>query len=103
MNTSDHEIALLEKERRRAEHSAFLLRQKSENEKLTRHASALREELLLTEQESRIYERILAYNRLLFERGEIKFDALARSELQCLAARQKLSRLRIELESVSVN
>ncbi len=103
MNSSDHEIALIEKERRSAEHKALLLRQKIERERLIRRASALREEILLAEEESRLQERILAYNRLLFERGEIKFDTLARSELQCLSAREKLIRLKSDLQSISVN
>ncbi len=103
MNTSDHEIAMIEKERRSAEHQALLLRQKIEREKLIRRACALREKFSLAEEESRLQERILSYNRLLFERGEIKFDTLARSELQCLSARQRLIRLKAELQSVSVN
>jgi hypothetical protein len=103
MNTSDHEIALIEKERRGAEHSILLLRQKSEREKLMRRAGELREEISLAEEEFHLQERILAYNRILFDRGEIKFDALARSELQCLSAREKLIRLKSDLQSVSVN
>jgi hypothetical protein len=103
MNRSDHELAMIEKERRSAEHSILLLRQKSQRQNLLRRASALREEISMAEEESHLQERILAYNRILFERGEIKFDALARSELQCLLAKEKLIRLKYDLQSVSVN
>ena len=103
MNTADHEIALLERERRGAEHSALLLRQQNERERRTRRASALREELSMLEEELTILERIAAFDRILFEEGKIKFDAYARSQLQIIAARGKIVRLRLEIQDVTVN
>lgn len=103
INTADHEIALLERERRVAEQSALHLRQQNERERRTRRTAALREELSLLEEELRILERIAAFNLILFEEGKIKYDSYARSQLQIIAARQRIVRIRLELEDLTLN
>jgi len=103
ISTADHEIALLERERRVAEQSALLLRRQNERERRTRRTAALREELSLLEEELRILQRIAAFNLILFEEGKIKFDSYVRSQLQIIAARQRIVRLRLELEDLTLN
>ncbi len=103
MNTSRHESALLAREKQALEVITVALRQKSENNQRKSRAKALKEQLALLLEELKLHEKIVGFNQMLFEQGGVKFDVLARSKLQVIAAKQRLGRVLLEIAELSAS
>jgi hypothetical protein len=94
LSSREHEEALIDLERARIECAAIGTKQRESDEARHERARLLAIDISSAEAELRLTERLLAYQKLLFDRGEVKFDVLARAELQAIAARLRLGRLR---------
>ena len=103
IGTDKHERAHIMKEQAHLALALAQTRQHMDRQVLVERAGRLRSELSLLEEELRLAERILRYYSLLFEQGKTSFDGYIRAELQALAVRQRVQRLRAELIISSVN
>lgn len=102
-NTKDHQMALLDLEKLRVEGTLARLAQEEQYGRHRNRASALREELALLEEQLALLQAIVTFDTLLFQEGSIKYDTLARARLQVLAMKERICRLRLELQELSAN
>ena len=94
LDGKERDEATLALERSRLDYAALLAKQedlRSAREARLRLAAV---EISSAEEELRLTERLAAYQKLLFDRGEVKFDVLVRAELQAVAARLRCNVIR---------
>ena len=96
LDGSKHDLALNQRERLRIEYQLGLRKIAESRSARTRKAGLLDAERELLEEELRILEKIEEYTQMLFEKGKVEYDALARCRLQIINVKKNLVRLERE-------
>jgi hypothetical protein len=97
-NSGKHILASLELARLHIQRSKLLEHFRRQASSLAAKRVALQNELSLTAEEIGLHQRLARYTDLLFQQGEIKYDALIRSKLQLLNARKNLEKLAFQIQ-----
>ena len=99
-NSSKHTLANLELQKLQVQRSLLLEQCRHHASRLASRNLALRNELSITDEEIGLLQRLARYTDLLFQQGEIKYDAMVRSKLQLLNARKSLRKLTLQIEEL---